>query len=301
MKLGFVGLGKMGANMVERLLRDRHQPVVFDRSPEAVAGVVAKGATGASSLEDLAGKLPGRKIVWIMVPSGPPVDQILQDFLPHLSAGDIVIDGGNSFYKESVRRAKELQQRGVHFLDCGTSGGIWGLKAGYCLMIGGDEEPFRTVEPIFSSLAPPEGYLHCGPSGSGHFVKMIHNGIEYGMMQAYAEGFDIMRASSFDLDLRKIAHVWGRGSVVRSWLLELVEMALAKDAKLESIEPFVPDSGEGRWTVMESINRDVPAPVLSLALQMRYVSRDKYSFSERLLAALRNEFGGHPVRLSRQD
>jgi 6-phosphogluconate dehydrogenase len=213
-----------------------------------------------------------------------------------LTKGDVIIDGGNSYYKDTVRRHDQLMPKGIHYVDSGTSGGIWGLKVGYCLMIGGEKEPFQALEPIFKTLAPPEGYLHCGASGSGHLVKMIHNGIEYGMMQAYAEGFDILRASPYALDLPRISHLWNQGSVVRSWLLELAELAFQKDPALQHLEPYVADSGEGRWTVFESIERDVPAPVLTLSLQMRFASRDKNSFASRMLAALRNEFGGHEVK-----
>jgi 6-phosphogluconate dehydrogenase len=296
MQLGFVGLGKMGGNMVERLLRDRHEVVIFNRTPDKVYEYSKKGAVPSASLSDLVSKLEGRKAVWLMVPSGKPVDENIGDLTPLLTKGDIIVDGGNSYYKDTVRRSESLRSHGIHFVDSGTSGGIWGLQTGYCLMIGGDAEPVQYLEPVFRTLAPPDGYLHCGASGSGHIVKMIHNGIEYGMMQAYAEGFDILRASPYGLDLQKIAYLWNQGSVVRSWLLELAESALRKDPKLENLEPWVADSGEGRWTVYESIERDVPAPVLTLALQARFASRDKNSFAHRLLAALRNEFGGHAVK-----
>jgi len=282
--------------MVERLLREKHEVVVYNRTPEKIREAEEKGAVGSSSLEDLVGKLKGRKAVWLMVPSGDPVDQNISDLTPLLSEGDIVIDGGNSLYKESVRRSELLKAKGIHFVDCGTSGGVWGLQVGYCLMIGGETGAVQHMEPVFKTLAPPDGYLHVGESGSGHLVKMIHNGIEYGMMQAYAEGFDILKASPYGLDLQKISHLWNQGSVVRSWLLELAESALEKDPDLEKLEPFVADSGEGRWTVVESIDRNVPAPVLTLALQMRFASREKNSFAHRLLAALRNEFGGHAVK-----
>ena len=296
MQIGFVGLGKMGGNMVERLLRDKHEVVIYNRTPEKVQEYAKRGAIPASSHADLVGKLKGRKAVWLMVPSGAPVDQNIKDVIPYLSKGDIVIDGGNSYYKDTVRRGNELASKGIHYVDSGTSGGIWGLQNGYCLMIGGDKDPIHYLDAIFKTLAPPDGYLHCGDSGSGHLVKMIHNGIEYGMMQAYAEGFDILRASPYELYLPRIAHLWNQGSVVRSWLLELAEDALKKDPKLETLEPWVADSGEGRWTVFESIERDVPAPVLTLSLQMRFASRDKNSFAHRMLAALRNEFGGHAVK-----
>lgn len=296
MQVGFVGLGKMGGNMVERLLGDKHQVVVYNRTADKIQEAVKKGAVGSSSLKDMVSKLQGRKIVWLMVPAGQPVDQNIADLIPLLSAGDIVVDGGNSYYKDTLRRHAALMVKGIHFLDCGTSGGIWGLKVGYCLMIGGEEKVFASVEPIFKTLAPPDGYLHCGSSGAGHLVKMIHNGIEYGMMQAYAEGFNILEASPYNLDLQKISHLWNQGSVVRSWLLELAELAFQKDPKLEKLEPFVSDSGEGRWTVLESIERNVPAPVITLSLQARLASRDKNSFAHRMLAALRNEFGGHAVK-----
>lgn len=296
MQIGFVGLGKMGGNMVERLLRDKHRIVAYNRTTDKIQEAVSKGATGSNSLKDLAGKLQERKAVWLMVPSGAPVDQNINDLVPLLSKGDIIVDGGNSYYKDTVRRHDELLAKGIHFIDCGTSGGIWGLKVGYCLMIGGEKEAYQALEPVFKTLAPPDGYLYCGASGAGHLVKMIHNGIEYGMMQAYAEGFDILRASPFELDLQKVSHLWNQGSVVRSWLLELAELAFEKDPKLEKLQPYVADSGEGRWTVFESIEREVPAPVLTLALQARFASRDRNSFAHRLLAALRNEFGGHAVK-----
>ena len=296
MQIGFVGLGKMGGNMVERLLRDKHRVVVYNRTSDKIQEAVKKGAVGSTSLENMVSKLQSPRVVWLMVPAGEPVDQNIADLIPLLHEGDIVVDGGNSYYKDTLRRHTALRVKGIHFLDCGTSGGIWGLKVGYCLMIGGEEEAFASVEPIFKTLAPPEGYLYCGSSGAGHLVKMIHNGIEYGMMQAYAEGFNILEASPYNLDLQKISHLWNQGSVVRSWLLELAELAFQKDPKLEKLEPFVSDSGEGRWTVLESLERDVPAPVITLSLQARLASRDKNSFAYRMLAALRNEFGGHAVK-----
>jgi len=296
MQIGFVGLGKMGGNMVERLLRDKHHVVIYNRTPDKVQEYAKKGATPSASHKDLVSKMQGRRAVWLMVPSGAPVDQNMSELIPLFSKGDIIIDGGNSYYKDTVRRYNQLSEKGIHYVDSGTSGGIWGLRNGYCLMIGGDKDPVQYLDSVFKTLAPPDGYLHCGSSGSGHLVKMIHNGIEYGMMQAYAEGFDILRASPYGLDLQRIAHLWNQGSVVRSWLLELAELALQKDPKLEQLEPYVADSGEGRWTVFESIERDVPAPVLTLALQSRFASRDKNSFAHRMLAALRNEFGGHAVK-----
>jgi 6-phosphogluconate dehydrogenase len=246
MQIGFVGLGKMGGNMVERLLRDKHDVVVYNRTMEKVEQAVSKGAIGSSSLGEMTSKLTGKRIVWLMVPAGEPVDTSISSLLPLLKPGDVIIDGGNSYYKDTVRRNSLLKEKGLEYLDCGTSGGIWGLKVGYCLMIGGSRTAFKSLEPIFKTLAPPEGYLHCGESGAGHLVKMIHNGVEYGMMQAYAEGFDILKASPYGLNLQKIAHLWNQGSVVRSWLLELAELALQKDPALENLEPFVADSGEGR-------------------------------------------------------
>jgi len=286
----------MGANMAERLLRDGHRVISYDRNPEAIQYVVDKGAVGAHSLADFVKQLNSPRAVWLMVPSGDPVDQTIEQLLPSLNKGDTIIDGGNSNYKDSMRRAAALKQQGFHFVDAGTSGGVWGLKVGYCMMVGGDKEVVERLEPIFKTLAPEDGYLHVGPSGAGHFVKMIHNGIEYGMMQAYGEGFELLHASSFDLDLTKIAHLWNQGSVVRSWLLELCESAFAKDPHLSSIKDYVEDSGEGRWTVAEAIERSVPAPVLMLSLFARFASRQEDSFAAKVAAALRNEFGGHAVK-----
>jgi len=282
--------------MVERLLRDGHEIVVYNIPPEAVRKAVEKGAIAASSLSNLATNLPGRKVVWLMVPSGEPVDQNIRELMPLLSAGDIIIDGGNSFWKDSQARAEMLRSKGIQFIDCGTSGGVWGLTEGYCLMYGGDKNASKYVEPIFKSLAPPEGYLYCGASGTGHFVKMVHNGIEYGMMQAYAEGFEILKKVPFNLDLPAISHLWQHGSVIRSWLLELAENALREDPDLEKLEAFVPDSGEGRWTVQAAIDLNVPAPVITHSLFARFQSRNKDSFAMKLLAALRNQFGGHAVK-----
>ncbi len=296
MELGMIGLGRMGANMVQRLLGGGHRVVAYDRNPEATRAVETVGAQPASSLEDLAKTLSEPRAVWIMVPAGDPVDQTIEGLLPNLSRGDIIVDGGNSYYKDSVRRARELSGKGIRFLDAGTSGGIWGLKVGYCLMVGGEEDAFRAVEPAFKTLAPEDGYAHVGPSGAGHFVKMIHNGIEYGMMQAYAEGFEVLQASSFDFDLHKLAGLWNHGSVVRSWLLELAENAFEKDPQLSGIQGYVDDSGEGRWTVFEAIDEDVPAPAIALSLMARFRSRQEESFGAKVLAALRNEFGGHAIR-----
>ena len=296
MELGMIGLGRMGANMTERLVLGGHRVITYDRSAEAVQRVVDKGAVGAHSLADFVKQLGPPRAIWLMVPSGDPVDQTIAQLLPQLSKGDILIDGGNSNYKDSIRRADNLKRDGVHFIDAGTSGGIWGLKVGYCMMIGGEKEIVARIEPIFKTLAPKDGFLHVGPSGAGHFVKMIHNGIEYGMLQAYGEGFELLKVSQFDLDLGKISHLWNQGSVVRSWLLELCENAFAKDPKLDAIKGYVEDSGEGRWTVQEAIERNVPAPVLMLSLFARFASRQDSSFSAKVIAALRNEFGGHAVK-----
>jgi 6-phosphogluconate dehydrogenase len=296
MELGMIGLGRMGANMTERLLAGGHRVISYDRSPEAIQRVVDKGAVGAHSLADFIKQLTLPRVVWLMVPSGDPVDQTIEQLLPHLAKGDILIDGGNSNYKDSVRRAEKLKPQGIHFVDAGTSGGIWGLKLGYCMMVGGEQEIVTRLEPIFATLAPQGGYLHVGPNGAGHFVKMIHNGIEYGMLQAYGEGFELLKESQFNLELGKIAHLWNQGSVVRSWLLELAESAFEKDPQLASIADYVDDSGEGRWTVEEAIDRNIPTPALTLALFARYASRQHDSFSAKVVAALRNEFGGHAVK-----
>ena len=296
MELGMIGLGRMGANMTERLLLGGHRVIAYDRSAEAIQRVVDKGAVGARSLADFVKQLSLPRAVWLMVPSGDPVDQTIDQLLPSLARDDIIIDGGNSNYKDTIRRAERVKQRGLHFVDAGTSGGIWGLKVGYCMMVGGEKEIVGRFEPIFKTLAPKDGFLHVGPSGAGHFVKMIHNGIEYGMLQAYGEGFELLKASQFELDLGKIAHLWNQGSVVRSWLLELCESAFAKDPQLASIKGYVEDSGEGRWTVQEAIERNVPAPVLTLSLFARFASRQRDSFAAKVIAALRNEFGGHAVK-----
>ena len=299
MQLAMIGLGRMGGNMVQRLLQGGHQVVVFDRSAEAVKTHVGFGATGAKDLADVVGRLSPPRVVWVMVPAGAPVESTIDALIPALSKGDVVIDGGNSNYKDSVRRAARLKEHGLEFIDAGTSGGIWGLTIGYCLMIGASPEAFRLCEPIFRTLAPPDGYAHVGPPGAGHYVKMIHNGIEYGMLQAYAEGYEILHAAKdFRFDLEQIAAVWNRGSVVRSWLNELAERAFAKDADLAALKGFVEDSGEGRWTVKEAIDLDVPAPVITLALQARFRSRQADSFGAKVIAALRNEFGGHAVQRS---
>ena len=314
MQLGMVGLGRMGANMVRRLIKGGHQCVVFDMSPKAVEELAREKAVGASSLADLVGKLEKPRAVWLMVPAAV-VDKSIADLVPHLESGDILIDGGNSYYVDDVRRAKELAAKGINYVDVGTSGGVWGLERGYCMMIGGPEAAVRHLDPIFKTLAPGPGdipptpgrekiggtaelgYLNCGPSGAGHFVKMVHNGIEYGMMQAYAEGFEIMRArKDFNLDLRQIAGVWNHGSVVRSWLLELAEDAFGKDPDLAGLRGFVQDSGEGRWTIQAAIDLNVPAPVITLSLFERFHSRQPESFAAKVLAAMRKGFGGHAVK-----
>jgi len=297
MELGIIGLGRMGKNMAFRLLGGSHRVVGYDRSPDAVAEVVAKGGAGAKNLAGLVQALQDRpRAVWCMVPSGEATEQTIHEVAESLSPGDIVIDGGNSHYKDSIVHAKYLADRKIHFVDAGTSGGIWGLAEGYCLMVGGDEDICRRLEPIFTTLAPPKGYARVGANGAGHLVKMIHNGVEYGMMQAYAEGFEILKASPYGLDLAQIAEVWRHGSVVRSWLLDLAADALKDDPQLSSVADYVDDSGEGRWTVIESVERAVPAPVLALALQARFRSRQESSFGGRMLAALRNKFGGHAVK-----
>ncbi len=296
MKIGLIGLGKMGSNMVLRLLKGKHEVVVYDRSTAPIKTLVKKGAIGAKSVSDLLTHLPERKIIWLMIPSGEPTIQAVKELSNELTQGDIVIDGGNSYYKNSLLMAKKLSHRGIHFIDAGTSGGVWGLEKGYCLMIGADDKVFKMCEPLFKTLAPKDGYLHVGPNGAGHFVKMIHNGIEYGMLQAYAEGFEIMNASDYKLDFAKISHLWNQGSVIRSWILELAQDAFGKNPKLSGVASYVDDSGEGRWTVAEAIERNVSAPVISLSLLERLRSREKECFSAKVIAALRNEFGGHVIK-----
>ncbi len=298
MEIGMIGLGRMGGNMARRLLQKGHRVVVFDYSQDAVGAAVDAGAAGAASLDDLVAQLSAPRAVWVMVPSGDPTEQTINNVVQLLDAGDTVIDGGNSNYHETMRRADAAAQRGVAMLDCGTSGGIWGLTEGYSLMVGGDADAYARLEPIFQSLAPSEteGYGHVGPAGAGHFVKMIHNGIEYGMMQAFAEGFEILKAKEeFNLDLHDIGRIWQHGSVVRSWLLDLAVSALDKDPGLDEIIGHVSDSGEGRWTIQEAIDLDVPAHVITTALFTRFRSRMSNTFADRMLAALRNEFGGHAV------
>ncbi len=296
MELGIIGLGRMGASMTERLVRGGHAVISYDRSAEAIQRAVDQGAIGARSLADFVRQLKLPRVVWLMIPTGAPVEEAIEQLLPTLAQGDIIIDGGNSYYKDSIRRAEKLKAQGINFVDVGTSGGIWGLEVGYCLMIGGENNIVETLVPIFATLAPKDGFAHVGPTGAGHFVKMIHNGIEYGLLQAYGEGFDLLKASPFGLDLGKIAHLWNQGSVVRSWLLELVERALEKDPQLSLVRDFVEDSGLGRQTVLEAVDREVPASVLTLSLFARFASRQESSFSAKLIAALRGEFGGHAVK-----
>ena len=299
MELGMVGLGRMGGNMALRLSKGGHNVVGYDPNQQVVQDYVKQGISGASSLEDLVGKLSAPRAVWSMVPSGDVTEATVNRLGELLSPGDTVIDGGNSYYKDSLRRAAALKEKGIYFLDSGTSGGIWGVTEGYSLMVGGDSDAFSRLEPIMQTLAPAadKGYGRVGPAGAGHFVKMVHNGIEYGMMQAYAEGFEIMEAKKeFDLDMASIAEIWRYGSVVRSWLLDLTAAALQEEPDLASLQAYVDDSGEGRWTVQESVELAVPAPVISASLQARFRSRQENSFGARLLAAMRNQFGGHAVR-----
>lgn len=299
MQLGMVGLGRMGANMTRRLLENGHELVVTDLNPDAVAASAQEGAVGAKNVAELAQKLRAPRAAWVMVPAGDPTENTIFELADHLSPGDMIIDGGNSNYKDTMRRAEALQKRGIYFVDVGTSGGIWGLREGYSLMVGGSKEAVDRMRPIFETLAPApdRGWGYVGPSGSGHFVKMVHNGIEYGLMQAYAEGFEILKAKDeFGLDLHQIAEIWRFGSVVRSWLLDLTANALAEDQNLSSIKGWVADSGEGRWTVFEAIDQDVPAPVITLSLMARFISRQDDSYAAKLLAAMRNQFGGHAVK-----
>ena len=302
MKIGFVGLGKMGGKMVERLLNHGHEVVVYNLTQKEVDEAASKGAIPATSIKDLVNKLEGRKLVWLMVPAGKPVDENIAELLTLLSPNDIIVDGGNSYWRETVERGKKIKEKGVHYLDCGTSGGVWGLQNGYCLMYGGDKEACDFAEPIFKSLAPENGYMRCGESGAGHMVKMVHNGIEYGMMQAYAEGFNVMKMKAsenlpedqrFDLNLADIAEVWRRGSVVSSWLLDLTADALATDAPLDGFSGAVADSGEGRWTIEAAMEQSTPVPVLSSALFARYSSRQQSLYGDKMLSAMRFGFGGH--------
>lgn len=299
MKLGIIGLGKMGRNMSERLLVDKHEVVAFDLNIEAVNNVVSLGGTRAESTTALVEKLDSPRVIWLMVPAGAPVQNTIDKLAPILNEGDIIIDGGNSNFRDSRLRAHYLKEKGIYFLDCGTSGGIWGLKEGYCVMVGGDENAFKHCESIFKTLAPPDGYLYTGPSGSGHYVKMIHNGIEYGLMQSYAEGFEIMNNSDYNIDLGKVAKLWSHGSVVRSWLLDLLTDVFENN-KLDGVKGYVPDSGEGRWTIAEAIDNNIPAPIITNSLLVRLRSRQEESFGAKILAALRNEFGGHDVKIIKE-
>ena len=297
MQLAMIGLGRMGGNMVRRLVQGGHEVIVYDARLDAVKAHVAKGVNASKDLPDVARLLKPRRAVWVMVPAGAPVESTLEQLVPHLSRGDIDIDGGNSNFHDSLRRAEALERKGIEFVDVGTSGGIWGLTLGYCLMIGASPAAFQHCEPIFRTLASPEGYAHVGPRGAGHYVKMVHNGIEYGLLQAYAEGYEILHASKdFKLQLGQIAKLWNHGSVVRSWLNELAERAFSGDDQLAAIRGYVEDSGEGRWTVEEAIRLDVPAPVITLSLLARLRSRQQESFGAKVIAALRKEFGGHAVQ-----
>ncbi|MFQ3579876.1 MAG: phosphogluconate dehydrogenase (NAD(+)-dependent, decarboxylating) [Bacteroidales bacterium] len=296
MKIGFIGLGRMGGNMVQRLLKDKHEIVVWDPLKTVVDAMASKGAIASEGIEDLVLKLPPQKIVWLMVPAGKIVDNTIAELTKYMKTGDIIIDGGNSKWNDTIQRAETLNQKSIHYIDCGTSGGLWGLENGYCLMYGGNKDACDTCTPIFASLTEPGGYLYCGESGSGHFVKMIHNGIEYGMMQSFAEGYEIMQKSPFNLDLQQISELWMHGSVIRSWLLELIAKALKEDTNLASLQPHVDDSGEARWTIETAMNLDVPTPAITASLYARFNSREKDSFAFKLLAAMRNQFGGHAVK-----
>ncbi|MCH8900416.1 MAG: decarboxylating 6-phosphogluconate dehydrogenase [Acidobacteria bacterium] len=300
MELGMIGLGKMGAFMTERLVEAGHGVVGFDLDPDAVQRVVAVGASGAESIEDLVGQLDSPRAVWIMVPAGDAVDKTLETLLPVLDDGDVIVDGGNSYYRDTLRRAEACREGGQQLVDVGTSGGVWGLTEGYSMMVGGEAAVVERLRPILEWLAPGQdrGWGHVGPTGAGHFVKMIHNGIEYGLMEAYAEGFAIMaQKEEFGLDLHQIAEIWRYGSVVRSWLLDLTAEVLAENPDMEGIAPYVPDSGEGRWTVFEAIDSNVSAPIITLSLMRRIGSRDEYEYADRLLSAMRHQFGGHAIKL----
>ncbi|MFO8088379.1 MAG: decarboxylating 6-phosphogluconate dehydrogenase [Desulfatiglandaceae bacterium] len=300
MNIAVIGLGRMGMNMARRLIQSGHDVVAYNRTTSKTEAIAREGAIAAFSLHDVAQKLSPPRLAWMMLPAGNLVDEHLLQFKEILDPGDVVIDGGNTHFKDDIRRADILAGKGIHFIDVGVSGGIWGLEVGYCLMIGGPTEIYRYLEPVFRSLAPKEGYLHCGPTGAGHYVKMVHNAIEYGMMQAYGEGFQMLESSPYaeTLDYQNVAHLWNQGSVVRSWLLELAESAFSKDEKLSAIRGYVEDSGEGRWAASYAVENGIPAPVITLSLMNRFRSRNPDSFSDRLLAALRKEFGGHEVKKS---
>jgi len=297
MQIGMIGLGRMGLNMARRLLGGEHEVIGFNRNRDKIEELVKDGGIGAYSLEEVVEKLEPPRTVWIMLPAGKPVDDTITRLKELLEPGDTIIEGGNSYYKDDIRRTEELEGTGISYLDAGVSGGIWGLKIGYCMMIGGPKEVFKRLEPVFETLAPEDGYLHCGGAGAGHFVKMVHNGIEYGMMQAYGEGFDILEASPYGegLDYSEVSHLWNQGSVIRSWLLELAEDAFSEDGRLEDIRGYVEDSGEGRWTILQAIETAVPAPVITASVFARFQSRREDSFGNRVLAALRKQFGGHAV------
>ncbi|MCM3003147.1 decarboxylating 6-phosphogluconate dehydrogenase [Priestia koreensis] len=295
MKLGMVGLGKMGANLVLNLLDHKHKVVAFDVNDEAVKKIEGEGATGAHSLQELVENLSKPRIVWMMVPAGEITESVIEKLLTYMEADDILIDGGNAFYKDSLRRADEAKKKGIHYFDVGTSGGMEGARHGACMMIGGDESVFKTIEPIFQDINVEKGYLYTGAVGSGHFLKMVHNGIEYGMMQAIAEGFDVLEKSEFDYDFEGVARVWNHGSVIRSWLVELMERAFSKDPKLSNIRGIMNSSGEGKWTLETALDLQVPTPVIALSLIMRYRSLEDDTFTGKVVAALRNEFGGHAV------
>jgi 6-phosphogluconate dehydrogenase len=296
MRIGFIGLGRMGANMVRRLLREGHEIVAYNRTAEKTREIASEGAEPSFSIAELVAKLEKPRVVWVMVPAGDATQAQIDELLLHLEPGDTIVDGGNTNFHDDVRRHADVAARGVRYVDAGVSGGVWGLQIGYCLMVGGEREAVEPIEPVFRSLAPEGGYMHVGGPGAGHYVKMVHNGIEYGLMQAYAEGFEIMHSSSYDLDLAGIADLWMQGSVVRSWLLELAGRALREDKHLTHLKGWVADSGEGRWTVQEAIDHDVPAPVITLSLLTRFRSRQDDSYGAKVLAALRNEFGGHAVK-----
>jgi 6-phosphogluconate dehydrogenase len=296
MDIGLIGLGKMGMNMVTRLSQGGHRVVVYDLSTTLIKEAEGNGATGSSSLEDLIARLPAPRAVWVMVPAGKPTEDTVQRLRTLLDDNDIVIDGGNTKFHDDIRRAADLQTRGIHYVDAGTSGGIWGLRVGYCLMVGGGQEPVNRLAPVLTTLAPQHGWAQVGGHGAGHYGKMIHNGIEYSMMQAYAEGFELMSKSEYNLNLAEVADLWMHGSVIRSWLLELAAEALKEDPRLDSLQGYVQDSGEGRWMILEAIEKDVPVPTLTTALFTRFRSRQKTSFAEKMLAALRKAFGGHSIR-----
>lgn len=294
-----IGLGRMGANMTERLINGGHSVIGYARHAETVDKIVKKGAIGAYSLEEVVDKLDSPRIIWLMIPAGEPIDKTIKKLLPNLGIGDIIVDGGNSNYKDTIRRSKMLKENGIHYVDVGTSGGVWGLREGYSMMVGGEKKIVKYIQTVLETLAPSsdKGWNYVGSNGAGHFVKMVHNGIEYGVMQAYAEGFAILKhKEEFNLDLKNIAEIWRYGSVIRSWILDLIAKALSKDSDLENVVPFVEDSGEGRWTVFEAIDQNVPAPVITLSLLQRIRSRDIQSFSDRLLAVIREQFGGHKVK-----